>query len=221
MKNLDFSFLVPYLPQILAASKLTLIIGVLSFGAALLVSVTVGVIRSGRPPKVLNFFLGIYVEIFRGTPLLIQLFFIYYGLPTFGILLEPITAAVIGLSLNSGAYMSEVVRAAISSVNKGQYEASLCLGYTRPQVYWHVIFPQAFKVALPTLMNYFSTMIKETSLVSVLSIAEITRIGSQIYARTLSPFEIYLTIGAIYFVMTYSVALVSKWIEKRTAKWTL
>jgi polar amino acid transport system permease protein len=219
MGKFDFGFLVPYIPQLLAASRVTLTIGVLSFGLALLISVLVGVLRSGTLPKILDILLGIYVETFRGTPLLIQLFFIYYGLPSFGILLEPITAAVIGLSLNSGAYMSEVVRSSIGAIDKGQYEASLCLGYKRFQVYRYVVLPQAFRVALPTLMNYFSTLIKETSLISVLSIAEITRIGNQIYARTLSPFEIYITIGAIYFVMTYAVALISKQIEKQSVKW--
>ncbi|MDY0222659.1 MAG: amino acid ABC transporter permease [Desulfobacterium sp.] len=219
MKEFDFGFLAPYIPQLAAASRVTLTIGVLSFGMALLISVLVGVLRSGSLPKILDILLGIYVEIFRGTPLLIQLFFIYYGLPSIGILLEPVTAAVIGLSLNSGAYMSEVVRASIGAIDKGQYEASLCLGYKKFQVYRYVVLPQAFRVALPTLMNYFSTLIKETSLISVLSIAEITRIGNQIYARTLSPFEIYITIGAIYFVMTYAVALISKQIEKQSVKW--
>ncbi len=218
--NLDFSFLVPYIPQLIQASKVTLVIGVASFLLALVISLVTGVLRSGTLPKPVDFFLGCYVEVFRGTPLLIQLFFIYYGLPTFGIVLEPITAAVIGLSLNSGAYMSEVVRAAISSVDQGQYEAALCLGYGRRQVFVYIILPQAFRIALPTFMNYFSTMIKETSLVSVLSIAEITRIGNQIYARTLSPFEIYIAIGIIYFIMTYTVALVSRWIEKKGIKWT-
>lgn len=218
--NLDFSFLVPYIPQLIQASKVTLVIGVASFLLALVVSVVTGVLRSRPLPWPVDLSLGCYVEIFRGTPLLIQLFFIYYGLPTFGIVLEPITAAVIGLSLNSGAYMSEVVRAAINSVDRGQYEAALCLGYGHRQVFIHIILPQAFRIALPTFMNYFSTMIKETSLVSVLSIAEITRIGNQIYARTLSPFEIYITIGIIYFIMTYTVALASRWIEKKGIKWT-
>lgn len=218
--SLDFSFLIPYIPQLAAAARVTLFISVSSFVLALAVSVLVGVLRSGRLPWIADFLLGVYVEIFRNTPLLIQLFFIYYGLPTFGIVLTPVTAAVIGLSLNSGAYMSEVVRAAISSVNKGQYESAFCLGYSRYQVFLHIVLPQAFRIALPTLMNYFTTMIKETSLVSVLSIAELTRVGSQIYARTLSPFEIYITIGAVYFIMTYSVALVSRWIEKKGIKWT-
>lgn len=219
MKPLDFSFLIPYIPQLIGAAKITIIIGVLSFGIALLISVMVGVARSLELPKWVHIFLSIYVEVFRGTPLLIQLFLIYYGLPRFGVVFEPFTAAILGLSLNCGAYMSEVVRGSILAVDRGQYEAAYTLGYDRLQVYVHIVFPQAFRIALPTFMNYFSTMIKETSLVSVLSIAEITRVGNHIYARTLSPFEIFITIGAIYFVMTYSIALCSKQLERRGAKW--
>lgn len=216
---LDFRFLIPYIPQLAEAAKITVVLGVLSFGIALLVAVFVGVARSLKLPLILRLPLAIYVEVFRGTPLLIQLFLIYYGLPTFGIVLEPFSAAVIGLSLNCGAYMSEVVRAAILSVERGQYEAAYSLGYSATETYRFIVLPQAFRIALPTGMNYFSTMIKETSLVSVLSIAEITRVGNHIYARTLSPFEIFLTIGAIYFVMTYSLVLLGGQLEKRGARW--
>lgn len=221
MKQLDFRFLIPYIPALISAAKITMKIGVLSFGIALCIAIFVGTIRSIRIPGIFKFLLAAYVEIFRGTPLLIQLFFIYYGLPTFGVLLEPFTAAIIGLSLNCGAYMSEVVRGALMSINKGQYEAAYSLGYSKVQTFVYIIFPQALKIAVPTFMNYFSTMIKETSLVSVLSIAEITRVGNQIYARTLSPFEIFITIGAFYFVMTYSIVLISKAIERRNRTWTL
>lgn len=219
MSELDFRFLVPYIPQLAEAAKVTVVLGVLSFGIALLVAIFVGVARSLKLPMIFRLPLAVYVEVFRGTPLLIQLFLIYYGLPSFGIVLDPMTAAVIGLSLNSGAYMSEVVRASILAVERGQYEAAYSLGYSPFQVYRCIVLPQAFRIALPTGMNYFSTMIKETSLVSVLSIAEITRVGNHIYARTLSPFEIFMTIGAIYFVMTYSLVLIGARLEKRGARW--
>ena len=221
MQELDFRFLIPYLPILISASMITMKIGVLSFGIALCIAIFVGTARSIGIPKVFKFVLAVYVEIFRGTPLLIQLFFIYYGLPTFGILLEPMTAAIIGLSMNCGAYMSEVVRASLLSIHKGQYEAAYVLGYSKIQTFTHIVFPQAFRIAIPSFMNYFSTMLKETSLISVLSIAEITRVGNQIYARTLSPFEIYITIGAFYFLMTYSVVFLSKIIERRNSTWTL
>ncbi len=220
MAQLDFAFLVPYIPILFQGAIITVKIGVLSFGVALLVAVAVGTLRSFTLPWLIRLPLSIYVEAFRGTPLLIQLFFIYYGLPTFGILLEPMTAGVIGLSLNCGAYMSEVVRSAVLSVDKGQHEAAYALGYNSWQKYLQIIFPQALRTALPPFMNYFSTIIKETSLVSVLSIAEITRVGNQIYARTLSPFEIFLTIGCIYFCMTYGIVVLSKLLERRNARWS-
>ncbi|KAB3527296.1 amino acid ABC transporter permease [Alkaliphilus serpentinus] len=220
MNALDFKFLIPYIPQLINSAKITIKLGVLSFGIALCIAIIVGTLRTLKLPRLLKVLFAVYVEIFRGTPLLIQLFFIYYGLPRFGILFKPFTAAVIGLSLNSGAYMSEVVRGSVNSIEIGQYEAAYSLGYSKTQAFLHIIFPQAFRVMLPTIMNYFSTMIKETSLASVLTIAELTRIGNQIYARTLSPFEIYITLGTVYFIMTYSVSLLSKVIERRISLWT-
>lgn len=220
MYDLDFSFLIPYVPLLAKAALVTVQLGVLSFAAALLIAVIVGAVRSFRLPWIVRFPFAAYVEIFRGTPLLVQLFFIYYGLPSFGIMMAPYPAAVLGLSLNSAAYMSEVVRASIASVERGQYEAAYTLGYSRPATMLHIILPQSFRIALPSFMNYFSTMLKETSLVSLLSIAETMRIGNQIYSTTLRPFEIYLTMGAMYFIMTYSVALLSGWLERRSSLWT-
>lgn len=221
MDKLDFRFLIEYIPSLFSAAKITLKIGVLSFLIALFISVMVGTLRAYKTPKLIKIVLSVYVEIFRGTPLLIQLFFIYYGLPSFGIMMEPITAGILGLSLNCASYMSEVVRSSIMAIDSGQLEAAYTLGYSKLKAFIYIISPQAFRIALPTFMNYFSTIIKETSLVSILSIAEITRVGNQIYARTLSPFEIYISIGAIYFIMTYSIVLASKYIERRNKRWQM
>ncbi|KNF07528.1 amino acid ABC transporter membrane protein, PAAT family [Gottschalkia purinilytica] len=220
MKSLDFSFIVPYLPQLIEAAGVTLKIGVLAFMLALCISLIVGALRVSNIPKVFKVFLSAYVEIFRGTPLLVQLFVIYYGLPPFGISMESYTAAIIGLALNCGAYMSEIVRASIMSVDRGQYEAAYSLGYNRISTIIYIILPQALRIAVPPFMNYFSTILKDTSLISVISIAEVTRIGNQIYARTLRPFEIYITLGVFYFVMTYLVTLLSKVLERRTSLWS-
>lgn len=186
-----------------------------SFACALIIAFTVGTLRSEKLPKPLLSLLRAYIEIFRGTPLLIQLFFIYYGLPSIGISMNGMTAAVVGLALNSGAYMSEVVRASILSVDKGQKEAALALGYSNFQSLRYIIYPQAIRVALPPLMNSFSNLLKESSLVSVLAITELTRSGQLIYTRTYRAFEIYLTLGALYFLMTYAVSIVSARLERR------
>jgi polar amino acid transport system permease protein len=137
---------------------------------------------------VLKFLLAAYVEIFRGTPLLVQLFFIYYGLPSAGIVMDAFTAAVIGLALNSGAYMSETVRASILSVSKGQDEAAFSLGYSKLEAIWHIILPQAFRVAIPPLMNVFLQCLKKLHWFGYLYY-ELTRTGNLIYSRTAQPLK--------------------------------
>lgn len=221
MYNLNFEFLLPYLHQFFEASKITLQLGVIIFIISAILSVLIGFLRTYELPKIVKFVLSSYVEIFRGTPLLVQLFLIYYGLPAFGLNFQPITAAIIGLSLNATAYMSEVIRGSILSIDRGQYEASYVLGYSKFSMYINIILPQALRIALPSLMNSFASIIKETSLVSVISIAEITRVGNQIYSRTLRPFEVYLTIAVFYFVMTYTISILSRAIERRSSKWSL
>jgi polar amino acid transport system permease protein len=219
--ELNFNIVINNLPLFWQATQITLKIAVLAFAFALLIAFIVGVLRSYNIPAIFKLLLSAYVEIFRGTPLLIQLFFIYYGLPSVGIIMNAFTAAVIGLALNGGAYMSESVRASILSVSKGQEEAAYSLGYSKLEAIWHIILPQAFRVAIPPLMNGFSSMLKETSLVSVISITELTRTGNLIYSRTLKPFEVYLALGLFYFIMTFSVVLLAKQIELKEKRWTL
>lgn len=219
--ELNFNIVINNLPLFWQATQITLKIAVLAFAFALLIAFMVGVLRSYNIPAIFKLLLSAYVEIFRGTPLLIQLFFIYYGLPSVGIIMDAFTAAVIGLALNGGAYMSESVRASILSVSKGQEEAAYSLGYSKLEAIWHIILPQAFRVAIPPLMNGFSSMLKETSLVSVISITELTRTGNLIYSRTLKPFEVYLALGLFYFIMTFSVVLLAKQIELKEKRWTL
>lgn len=212
---MKFDIIFDNLPFLIASTWITIKITMVAFIVGLFIASFVGISRSYKTNKMWAFFLNTYIEIFRGTPLLIQLFFIYYGLPSIGITMGSYTAAILGLSLHSGAYMSEVIRAAILSIDKGQEEAAFSLGYTKIQGIIHIILPQAFRIALPTLMNSFSSLLKESSLVSVLAITELTRSGQLIYTRTSRPFEIYLTLGIFYFVMTYSVALISRGTEMK------
>ncbi len=159
------------------------------------------------------------MEFFRGTPLLVQLFVVYYGLPSFGVVIDPIVASVVTMGFNSGAYLSEVVRAAVLSVDRGQYEAAAILGYNPLQTTIHVVLPQALRIAVPSFMNGFSSIVKETSLVSVLPIIELTKLGNQIYAKTYHPFEIYISLAVLYFIMTYFVTFFAKWVERRLSVW--
>ena len=187
-----------------------------SFGAfvlAMLIGTVVGIARVES--KNANRWLSPYVEIFRGTPLLIQLFFIYYGLPSIGLTMDNYTAGVIGLGLNGGAYISEIVRGALFAVTKGQYEAGIALGLSWVQCMVHIVVPQAGRVALPSMVNAFSSLLKDSSLVSVLAITELTRVSQLIYTRTFRAFEVYLAVGALYFVMIYSVSILARVMERK------
>ena len=217
---MDFLIVYRNLPFIAEATFKTLTHTVIAFAFALAIAFIVGTLRSFKLKGIPKLLLDFYVEFFRGSPLLIQLFFIYYGLPKFNIVLDSSTAAIIGLALNGGAYMSEIIRAGILSVDKGQYEASYTLGYTWLQQTWHIILPQATRIAVPSLVNGFSGILKGSSLISVLSITELTRAGQLIYTRTSKPFEIYLVIALLYFLMTYIVSLLALNIEtKLSAKY--
>ncbi|CQR23134.1 putative amino-acid ABC transporter permease [Yersinia enterocolitica] len=142
-----------------------------------------------------------YVSIFRGTPLIAQLFMIYYGLPQFGIELDPMPAALIGLSLNTAAYTSETLRAAISSIEKGQWEAAASIGMTRWQTLYRVILPQAGRTALPPLGNSFIGLVKDTSLAATIQVPELFRQAQLVTSRTLEVFTMYLAASLIYWIM--------------------
>jgi polar amino acid transport system permease protein len=213
MGEFKFRILIDAYPLLLEGLLVTMIISMLAFVFALFVGIVVGISRSSS--KRLRRLLAPYVEIFRGTPLLIQLFFIYYGLPSLGLKMNNYTAGVIGLGLNGGAYISEIIRGALYSVERGQQEAAYSLGLNWLQSMTYVISPQAIRVAIPPLVNSFSATIKESSLVSVLAITELTRVSQLIYTRTFRAFEVYLAAGALYFFMIYLASYMSKYLERK------
>lgn len=156
----------------------------------------------------------LFVEVVRATPLILQLFYIYYVLPSFGIRLEPITAAIIGLSLNYAAYMSEVYRSGIQAVAKGQWEAALSLGLSRPVTFWTVILPQAFRIVLPALGNYLIALFKDTALASVVTVQELMFSGQIIAARNYQYFTVYTVTAILYFAVGYPSALLVRRLER-------
>ncbi|MGX9365575.1 amino acid ABC transporter permease [Desulfoplanes sp. PS50] len=212
MNDFQFSIITMGWTELKAGALITLNITFVSFLISLAIGIVVGVARS-RPGK-LRYFLAPYVEFFRGTPLLIQLFFIYYALPATGLTLQNMTAAYVGIGLCGGAYISEIIRAALMAVPREQEEAARSTGLSSLQTLLYVVLPQAVRVAIPPITNAFASQLKETSLVSVLAINELTRSGQMIYSRTFRPFEIYLAVAMIYFAMTFSVALFSRYLEK-------
>lgn len=151
---------------------------------------------------VLRLISGFYTWIIRGTPMLLQLFFFYYGLPFIGIRLSPMQAAIIGLGLNSGAYMAEIIRGGILSIDKGQFEAAKALGFNYSETMQKIILPQTFKVIIPPVGNEFITILKDTSLVSTIAMVELMRTAQQMYASTFRPIEIFFTAAVLYLIMT-------------------
>ena len=158
-----------------------------------------------------------YISIFRGTPLIAQLFMIYYGLPQFGIELDPIPSAMIGLSLNTAAYAAETLRAAISSIDKGQWEACETIGLNYVQTMRYVILPQAFKRIIPPLISEFITLIKDSSLIFTIGAVELLATASVIGANTFNYLVPLTATGAIYLVMTLCISAIARYVEGRLA----
>jgi polar amino acid transport system permease protein len=156
-----------------------------------------------------------YIEIVRGTPLLVQLFFIYYGLPELGVVMPGFLAGVLGLTLNFGAYLAELFRGGIQSVDNGQFEAARALGLTRIQRLRVVVMPQALRTIFPALGNYALVLVKDTSLVAVISVYELMRAGQMLAGSTFRSLLVYTMVGAIYFLMCSVLSYAFRVIEKR------
>ena len=163
----------------------------------------------------LNWLARVYVSFFRGTPLLVQLFMIYYGLPQLGIELDPLPAALIGFSLNMAAYVCEILRAAIGSIDRGQWEAASSIGMTRAQTLRRVVLPQAARTALPPLGNSFISLVKDTALAATIQVPELFRQAQLITARTFEVFTMYLTAALIYWVLASVLAHLQNRLEER------
>ena len=163
-------------------------------------------------------FARFYIWIIRGTPLLVQLFVIFYGLPSLGIVLSPFVSGVLGLSLCQGAYNSEIVRAAILSVPSGQWEAAKALGMTRAQTYMRIVIPQAARTAVPSLGNQFIGLTKDTSLAGMLTIPELLQTGQQITAVVYEPLALYLEVAFVYLLMNSALTVLQSKLEKRLSK---
>ena len=215
--SFDFSLIWNSLPLLLAGAGVTIEITAIAVGLGFIFGLITSVCRLSGV-KILQVIAVCYVNIIRGTPMLVQIFQIYFALPmVIGERINPFVAAVAACSINSGAYVSEIFRAGIQSVDKGQMEAGRSLGLSWMQTMRYVILPQAFKHVIPPLGNEFISMTKETSLVSVIGFEELTRRGQLIIAKTYGSFEIWLTVAAIYLVMTLTIARLVSYLERRFA----
>ena len=172
----------------------------------------IGVIAGG---PVVKWIVRIYVSICRGVPLIVILLFVYFTLPEVGLRLPAFWAGVLGLSVNLGAYLSEVFRAAILAVDAGQTQAGLSLGLRRVQIYRKIILPQAAIIAVPTVGGYFISLLKDCALVSFISVDELVRHGTYIISATFRSMETYMLVGAIYYVMSVAAAHLIRGLETR------
>ena len=164
-------------------------------------------------------FIRFYVWIIRGTPLLVQLFLIFYGLPSLGIVLDAFPAALIGFTLNVGAYTSEIIRAVLVSVPKGQWEAAYSIGMTWPQAMRRTILPQAGRVAVPPLSNTFISLVKDTSLAAAITVPELFRAGQRIVATSYEPLILYIEVALIYLVVSSVLSTLQGRLEKRLSRY--
>ena len=202
------------LPLMLQGAAWTLLLAVASVFFGAIVGTIVALIRLAKLP-VLSQLATLYVSCMRGTPLLVQLFVIYFGLPSIGLQFDPITAGILGLSLNVGAYLSETLRGAINGVEHGQWNAARSLGLTQTQTLRYVVGPQALRLAVPSLSNRLIRLIKDTSLGSVIAVGELMLATKEVIATTFQPFPLYLAAAAIYWAMSASFETLQKRLELR------
>ncbi|MCU0557365.1 MAG: amino acid ABC transporter permease [Desulfobacterales bacterium] len=214
----QWSVVLETFPLLLSGVKLTIIItiGGLLFGFVL--GVATGLMKLSRSLPVRSL-AGAYVEAIRGTPLIVQVMFLYFGVPmAVGLRIRPMTAGIIAIAVNSGAYIAEIVRGAVQSIDPGQIEAGRSIGLTRAQTMRYIIWPQAFRRMIPPLGNQFIISLKDTSLLVVIGVAELTRVGQEIIAVNFRAFEVWLTVGIVYLMMTLTIARFLRMAEDRLAQ---
>jgi cystine transport system permease protein len=206
-------------PLLKAGVIYTIPLTLITFALGLILAIVTALIRlsSWRIPRLIA---GFYVWVIRGTPLLVQLFIIFYGLPSIGITLSAYTSAIIGLTLSVGAYCSEIVRAAILSIQKGQWEAAFSVGMSRMQALRRVILPQAARVSIPPLGNSFISLVKDTSLVATITFVEMFKTSQQIVAVTYEPLLLYCEVAVIYLAFSSILSLLQNYTEKRLERFS-
>ena len=194
---------------------LTLEITIISLVLAMVIGLVLGVFSITKS-KILRAISTVFVDMIRGTPLLVQILFIYFGIPSvFDVNLTAFAAGVIAITINAAAYLVEIFRAGINSIDKGQMEAGRSIGFSYWQTMRLIVLPQAVRRMIPAFVNQFIVSIKDTSLLSAIGIAELTFSGQSIYAANFRAFEILFAVGVLYFVIIYTLSLLSRWLERR------
>lgn len=203
------------LPLLLDGLKWTVIATGISIVFATVIGLATGLMRLSSN-RILRGMVAAYVNIFRGTPLLIQILFIYFGIPSLvHITWSPLVAGIITLSLNVGAYVCEVFRGGVESIDRGQAEAGMAVGLTPAAVLRLIVLPQAARAMLPSFINQFILAVKDTSLLSVIGVTELTMRGEAVYAENFQAFDILFAMGVLYFIICYSLSFASRIVERK------
>ena len=215
--NLDFSVVLTKIPILLEGCVVTLQI---SFFALLLGMIfgIAGALCRISSNRALNSLAFMYVWVIRGTPVMVQLFILYFGLPQLGIKLPSMVAGVLGLAINTGAYVTEIIRAGIQAVDKGQMEAALSVGMSFRQAMARIIGPQATKICIPPLVNQFIMTLKNSSIASLVTITELFRTGEQIIYTTFRSFEVYMAVAVLYLMMNSVFMVIADRLERKMAR---
>lgn len=199
---------------LLPGLKVTIPLTVIAFSLAMVIAVIMALIQFADV-KVLKHLARFYIWVIRGTPLLVQLFIVFYGLPKAGLVLAPFPSAVIVFSINEGAYGAEIIRAALESVPKGQMEAGYCVGMSYLQIIRRIVLPQALRTAFPSLSNSLIAMVKDTSLAANITVAEMFMATQRIVARTYEPLALYCEVGLIYLMFSTILTKLQRVGEKK------
>lgn len=211
---LDFSLVTEFIPFLLKASLMTLELSIVSIILGLLLGLVAALMKISTI-KPLVWFADLYIWVIRGTPMLVQLFLVYFGLPQFGIELGPFTSAVIALGINSGAYIAEIYRGGMLSIPKGQTEAAQSLGMNYGTIMKRIILPQAFRVSIPALGNQAISMLKDSSLASLVTVSELMMVSQRFAATNYAFFEFYIVAALLYLLLTTIFSFVLNKIEYR------
>jgi His/Glu/Gln/Arg/opine family amino acid ABC transporter permease subunit len=204
---------------ILSGMPIVIVLMVSAFFPALALGIIGGLMGASKS-RLLRIVAGIYVYIFRSVPFLMFIFLVYYGLPYYGIDIGPVTTAIIALALSHGAYMTEIIRGGLLGFDKGQNEAAVALGLTITQRLRDIVLPQTLMAIIPSLLGQSILMVKDTSLVSVVGISELTRLGREVVIRTNEPFVVFTIVAAAYFVLCFGLEMVARRLEARVRKIT-
>ena len=204
---------------LIASVEVTIPLTVFGFALARVVALFMALVQYANI-KVLKQFARFYIWIFRGTPLLVQLFLAYFGLPKLGIVMDAFPCALLVLGLNEGAYCAETLRSALESVSEGQIEAGYCVGMNYIQIMWHVVLPQAFRTAFPPLSNSLISMLKDTSLAATITVADMFMAAQRVVGRTYEPLWVYSEVALVYLFMSTLLTILQHYGEKKLGSYT-